>query len=223
MSVSLTVEDVTIDGPVGSLEGLLNTPDGPIERVALICHPHPLHGGTMHNNVVYQVARALRERGLAVLRFNFRGVGRSAGTYDEGRGERDDVRAACDELLRRFPGRPCWLGGFSFGSRVGLEVGVGDERVSGLIGVGMPVNTWRFAFLEASRKPLVAIHGSADEFGASGVIEGLVANRAAPSRLEMIDGTGHFFTGRFDELRAAVDRAADFLVAHELGSLAEEA
>src|SRR5690242_17874469 len=132
---------VNIPTAQGHLEGILK----PVEEqaqpacVALVCHPHPLYGGTMHNKVVFQVAQALRAINIPALRFNFRGVGRSSGSYDEGRGEADDVRYALEFLSRRYPGIPAIIAGFSFGSWVGLRVGANDDRVQALIGLGVPV------------------------------------------------------------------------------------
>lgn len=209
--MSTTVENLSISGPAGRLEGLLNIPDGPLHRVALVCHPHPLYGGTMHNNVVYNTARALRERGVAVLRFNFRGVGLSEGTYDAGRGEQRDAQAALEALLARFPDRPCWVGGFSFGSWVGLRVGLDDPRVDGLLGVGMPVNKSDFSWLKESTKPLAVVQGGGDEFGSEAVIRLLVDRLPCPRLLQIVPDAGHFFPARFDALREAVRRGADFL------------
>lgn len=214
------IENFSIVGPTGHLEGLLNIPDSPlhhgestdaIKRVALVCHPHPQFGGTMHNNVVYHTARALRERGMAVLRFNFRGVGRSDGAYDHGQGERDDVRAALDALLERFGGRPALMAGFSFGSYVGLQVGVEDARVDSMLGVGIPVNSSDFSFLTATDKPVAIVQGAGDQYGAESVVRQLVAHLSAPAHLEVVADAGHFFPGQFDALRAAVNRAAEFV------------
>lgn len=216
--MSTTIENVELTGPAGRLEGLLNIPDGPVSRVALVCHPHPLHGGTMHNNVVYHTARALRERGLAVLRFNFRGVGRSEGTYDAGRGEADDAQAALEALLTRFPNTRCWVGGFSFGSRVGLQIGMRDPRVDGLIGVGIPVNATDFSWLTESSKPVAVVQGAGDEFGAETVVRLLIDRLPCPALLQVVPDGGHFFPKRFDALRAAVDTAADFLEEHRDGT-----
>ncbi len=136
-----------LTGPAGRLEALLWTsPETEPPFVAVVCHPHPLFGGTMHNKVVFQTAKALHQRGAAVLRFNFRGVGHSEGEHDNGRGEQDDVRAAIDYLVTEFLGSPILLAGFSFGSRVGLDVGCGDPRVERLIGLGLPVDNIDMTF-----------------------------------------------------------------------------
>src|ERR1700758_3931415 len=137
-----------IEGPAGRLEALLWTvADVNPASIALVCHPHPLFGGTMHNKVVYQAAKTLDALGLPVLRFNFRGAGLSEGEHDRGRGEQGDVKAAVDFLAEEFPGVPLLLAGFSFGCWVGLRVGCADERVQELIGMGTPVNSSDFSYL----------------------------------------------------------------------------
>src|SRR5438876_3231595 len=154
-----------IPSPNGQLEGILKAPRGPIHGVALVLHPHPLFGGTMHNKVVFRAAAALNDAGLMALRINFRGVGQSTGEHDEGRGERDDVRAGLDYLAANYSGEAITLCGFSFGARVGLEVGSADERVLRLISIGTPVDKYDFSFLEECRKPILFVQGDRDEFG----------------------------------------------------------
>src|SRR4029078_5246695 len=150
----------------GQLEAILKEPrPGPAKGVALVLHPHPLGGGTMHNKVVFRAAAALNDAGLIRLRVNFRGVGQSTGTHDEGRGELEDVRAGLDYLATHYPGEAITLCGFSFGSRVGLEVGLADERVRDLISIGTQVSKYDFSFLAACRKPILFVHGENDEFG----------------------------------------------------------
>jgi len=139
----------------GHLEALLKEPEGVPNGVAVVCHPHPLHGGTMHTKAVYRAAQALNEAGLVALRFNFRGVGASTGSYEEGIGEMDDVVAALEWLTGEYPDLPLIVGGFSFGSKVALSVGVADDRVDGLVGLGLPVKNldYDFGFLADARKP----------------------------------------------------------------------
>ena len=150
----------------GQLEAILKEPrPGTSKGVALVLHPHPLGGGTMHNKVVFRAAAALNDAGMVTLRFNFRGVGQSTGQHDEGRGELDDVRAALDYLAAQYPGQRIFLCGFSFGARVGLDVGIADPRVAFLIGIGTPLEKYDFTFLKACRKPLLLVHGENDEFG----------------------------------------------------------
>jgi uncharacterized protein len=199
-----------LEGPAGRLEALLWTSAEPDPSfVAVVCHPHPLFGGTMHNKVVFQTAKALHQRGAAVLRFNFRGVEQSEGEHDRGLGEQDDVRAAIDYLDTEFPGRPILLAGFSFGSSVGLRVGCSDARVAQLIGLGLPVDNIDMSFLRECDKPKLIIQGGSDQFGARAGIEALFATLAEPKRLVVIEGADHFFTGKLDQVAAAIDAWLD--------------
>src|SRR5678816_2419188 len=152
----------------GQLEAILKEPrQGAPKGVALVCHPHPLGGGTMHNKVVFRAAAGLVDAGLITLRFNFRGVGASTGTHDEIQGGRDDIRDALEYLAKEYPGQPITLAGFSFGSRTGMEVGISDDRIVRLISIGTPVDKYRdYEFLTSVRKPILFIHGDQDEFGA---------------------------------------------------------
>src|SRR6202795_58430 len=161
-------QNLFLEGPAGRLEAILWSPNAPSwpPLAALVCHPHPLFGGTMHNKVIYQTAKSLDALGLPVLRFNFRGAGLSAGTHDRGRGEQGDVRAALDFLDTEFSNVPLLLAGFSFGSWVGLRVGCEDQRVTHLIGLGIPLNNTDFSFLASCAKPKLFVHGSNDEHGA---------------------------------------------------------
>jgi uncharacterized protein len=191
----------------GQLEAILKEPrTGPPKGVALVLHPHPLGGGTMHNKVVFRAAAALNDAGLITLRINFRGVGQSTGTHDEGRGERDDVRAGLDYLSSNYSNLSTTLCGFSFGARVGLEVGISDQRVRYLIGVGTPVNKYDFEFLQACRKPLLLVHGELDEFGAADELKQIAADleRLTQVRLVIIPGAHHFFENKLDELKRAI-------------------
>lgn len=191
----------------GQLEAILKEPrQGTPKGVALVLHPHPLGGGTMHNKVVFRAAAALNDAGLTVLRINFRGVGQSTGVHDEGRGERDDVRAGLDYLSQQYPGLRITDCGFSFGSRVGLEVGIQDPRVSFLIGIGTPLEKYDFDFLRACRKPLLLVHGEHDEFGDVDQLRKLVAEleSTVPVQLIVISGAGHFFDNHLDDLKRAI-------------------
>jgi uncharacterized protein len=197
-------------GPAGRLEALLWTSsasDPPF--VALVCHPHPLYGGTMHNKVVFQTAKALHRRGAAVLRFNFRGVEQSEGVHDRGKGEQDDVRSAIDFLAAEFPGRAILVAGFSFGSSVGLRASCGDARVTKLIGLGLPADNIDMSFLSACEKPKLIIQGGRDQFGALASIEALFATLPEPKQLVIVEGADHFFTGRLDQVGAAIDAWLD--------------
>jgi hypothetical protein len=199
-----------LDGPAGKLEALLWTsPLAHPPRAAVVCHPHPLFGGTMHNKVVFQTAKALHSLGIPVLRFNFRGAGLSEGAHDNGVGEQDDAGAALDYVEREFPQTPLLLAGFSFGSRVGLKVGCEDPRVSELIGVGIPTDNVLDGldrhFLQACGKPKLIVQGSEDEFGPLKSIEALFATMPEPKKLVVVDGADHFLKGQLDQLGAAID------------------
>jgi alpha/beta superfamily hydrolase len=196
-----------ITAPHGRLEGILKAPRGaPARGVALVLHPHPLGGGTMHNKVVSRAASALNDAGLVALRINFRGVGQSTGTHDQGRGELDDVRTGLDYLSENYPKRPITICGFSFGARIGLEVGIADDRVSNLISIGTPVDKYDFSFLVTCRKPILFVHGSRDEFGNEKRMHSLAAEVGlkAPAQLTVIEDADHFFAGHLEELRRAI-------------------
>jgi uncharacterized protein len=195
-----------LSGPAGKLEALLWTVPNPSPPMAaVVCHPHPLFGGTMHNKVVYQTAKALHRRGLAVLRFNFRGAGSSEGTHDRGEGEQEDVRAALDYLAAEFPSAEILLAGFSFGSRVGLRVGCVDQRVAEVIGLGIPVDDADLSFLRECTKPKLFIQGGYDQFGSRAKVEALLDTLPEPKRLVVINGADHFFTGQLDKVAGAID------------------
>jgi uncharacterized protein len=197
-------------GPAGRLEATLwtSSADDP-DFAALVCHPHPLFGGTMHNKVVYQTARALHDRGASVLRFNFRGAGQSEGQHQSGRGEQDDVRTALDYLAVEFPGKSILLAGFSFGSWVGLRVGCEDGRVERLIGLGLAVDNTDMSYLRACAKPKLVIQGGNDQFGSRANIEALFAALGEPKRLVIVDGADHFFTGHLDQIGVAINAWLD--------------
>src|SRR5579871_913801 len=159
---SASIRSFFLDGPSGRLEALLNQGSENADYAAVVCHPHPLFGGTMHNKVVYQAAKTIHGFGLPVVRFNFRGVGLSEGKHDEGAGEVADVQAAIDFLAAEYPGVPLLVAGFSFGSWVGLRAGCGDPRVVELIGLGLPVGDMGgrgFAYLETCEKPRLLVSG----------------------------------------------------------------
>lgn len=192
----------------GRLEAILKEPrSGPALGVALVLHPHPLGGGTMHNKVVFRAASALNDAGLITLRINFRGVGQSSGEHDEGRGELEDVSAGLEYLAETFPEQPITLCGFSFGARVGLEVGMSDDRVRNMISIGTPVDKYEFAFLEACSKPILFVHGDRDEFGGIPRLQVLVdkIQQHNPTvELRVIKDSGHFFEGHLDELKQLI-------------------
>ena len=193
----LAVEDLR--GPAGRLEAILNTGTGDALYCALVAHPHPLGGGTMHNKVVYHTAKAFSHFGIPVLRFNFRGTGLSEGAHDDGRGEVDDVHAALDWLTTRF-NLPILFAGFSFGSNVGLRASCGDARVRGLVGLGLPVRAagrdYRYDFLPGcGATPKLFVSGDQDEFSPQGVLESYLVAASDPKKIVWVEGADHFFAG----------------------------
>lgn len=194
-----------LTGPAGKLEAQLWTvPVQEPPMAAVVCHPHPLHGGTLHNKVVFHAARTINRLALPVLRFNFRGAGLSEGTHEGGHGEAGDVRAALDWLAAKYPGRPLLLAGFSFGAWVGLRVGCEDARVTYLVGLGIPVDRSSHDFLRVCDKPKLFLHGRRDEHGAAAAVEGLVASLPGANRIAFIEDADHFFTGKLDQMSAAL-------------------
>jgi alpha/beta superfamily hydrolase len=200
-----TIQDLA--GPAGRLEALLNTgpPDAPY--AVLLCHPHPLGGGTMHNKVVYHAMKAFQSCGLPVLRFNFRGTGLSEGEHDHGRGEQDDVRAALDWLERNL-GLPILFAGFSFGSYVGLRTVCGDARVKGAVALGLPVEAegrgYSYEFLAKCRMPKLFISGTRDQFGPRDAVAAAVAAAAPPAEMVWVEDADHFFVGKLDQVQSAI-------------------
>ena len=203
------IRSLFMDGPAGRLEALLNSGAENATHAALVCHPHPMFGGTLHNKVVFHAMKALNSFGLHVLRFNFRGTGLSQGEHDEGRGEADDVRIALDWLDREFH-LPMIFAGFSFGAAVGLRVSCPDDRVKTVIGLGVPVapvdqRSYDFDFLRSCSKPKLFVSGSRDQFGPRAKLEALVNSLHEPKKLVIIDSADHFFEGRLREMREAVE------------------
>ena len=207
MTITHESRNFFLEGPAGRLEAIFWKPAGKARPplAAVVCHPHPLFGGTLHNKVVYQTAKALDALGIPVLRFNFRGAGLSAGVHDRGAGEQGDVRAALDFLAAEFPGVPLLLAGFSFGAWVGMRAGCGDPRVSHLIGLGIPVNSTDFSFLRQCDKPKLFVHGSNDEHGAIEKVRALVPTLPGGNRLVVVEGVNHFFAGKLDQLGRALN------------------
>jgi alpha/beta superfamily hydrolase len=199
------VEDLR--GQAGRIEALLNMGQDDSPYAALVSHPHPLFGGTMHNKVVYHAAKALQSFGFPVLRFNFRGAGLSEGTHDHGDGEVDDVLAALDWLQREY-GRPILFAGFSFGSSVGLRACCGDGRVKGMAALGLPVRAggreYHYNFLATCRQPKLFVSGTADEYGPRAAIEAVVAAAAIPATLVLVPGADHFFAGKLEQMQLAL-------------------
>ncbi len=199
------IESHLIDGPAGQLEALLEEPEGaaPV-GVCLVCHPHPLGGGTMHNKVVHRTAKALRLSGRAVLRFNFRGVGKSEGQHDHGVGELEDARAALAWLRARYPDLPYLLAGFSFGSRIILRLGCAGPAPTLMIAVGFPTVRETFPFLATCPVPKVFISSTQDEFAPRATLEEWFQGFGEPKKLVWIEAQDHFFAGNLDGLEAAV-------------------
>ena len=197
---------VLIPASHGHLEALLREPTVLPRGAVVVCHPHPNYGGTMHTKAVYRGAQALSDAGLVALRFNFRGVGASTGSYDGGIGEEDDVLDALDWLQGEYPGLPLIVGGFSFGSLVGMRVGAEDNRVVGLFGMGLPINLelYDYSFLSGMEKPALVVQGEHDEFGTGEEAAELITGLGGHIRLVRIPNSDHYFTGYWDELRGAV-------------------
>jgi alpha/beta superfamily hydrolase len=214
ISSNSSIRSLFLDGAAGRLEALLNTGAANATHAALVCHPHPLFGGTLHNKVVFHTMKALNSFGFPVLRFNFRGAGLSQGEHDQGNGEVDDVRTALDWLDAEFH-LPLLFAGFSFGAAVGLRAACADTRVRAVIGVGTPVvpvaeateepRVYALDFLQKCAKPKLFVSGARDQFGPRAKLEGLVASVPEPKKLILIEGADHFFEGRLRELRDAIE------------------
>jgi len=196
----------------GHLEAILKEPHVPRRGVGLVCHPHPVGGGTMHNKVVFRAASGLIDAGLATLRFNFRGVGASTGVHNEIEGGKEDVLDALDYLDARFPGESVTIAGFSFGSRTGMEVGKSDDRVARLISIGTPVDKYLdYGFLTEVRKPILFVHGDKDEFGSVENLRKLV-DQIPTAVLIVFENCGHFFDEHLSELRDAIRNWTEKLI-----------
>ena len=214
ISQNASLRSIFLDGPAGRLEALLNAGAENATHAALVCHPHPLFGGTLHNKVVFHTMKALNSFDFPVLRFNFRGTGLSHGEHDYGVGEVEDVRTALDWLDREFQ-LPLIFAGFSFGAAVGLRAACPDPRVKALIGVGAPVapvaadkeepRVYTFDFLRNCTLPKLFISGARDQFGPRAKLQELVNSVPEPKKLVLIEGGDHFFEGRLKELREAIE------------------
>jgi alpha/beta superfamily hydrolase len=202
------IRSLMIPGPAGRLEALFNVGEPGARYAALICHPHPLHGGTMHNKVVYHAMKALTGFGFPALRFNFRGAGLSEGTHDGGHGEQDDVRAALDHLHAET-GLPILFAGFSFGAATGLRVACGEARVAGCISLGTPVNVegrhYTYGFLRECAKPLLMISGGNDIYSPRIELQQAFQQASGPKRLVIVEGADHFFLGHLAEMQSAIE------------------
>lgn len=204
------IRSLFIGGSAGQLEALLNSGAANATHAALVCHPHPLFGGTMHNKVVFHAMKALNSFGFPVLRFNFRGTGLSHGEHDQGRGELDDVKAALDWLENEFH-LPMIFAGFSFGAAIGLGAACADDRVGAVIGLGLPVGSvdgrnYDFNFLGSCAKPKLFVSGSRDQYGPRAKVETLIDSLPEPKKLVIIESADHFFEGRLREMREAIEK-----------------
>ncbi len=213
---------VEIPAPHGRLEGLLWEVESPA-AAAIVCHPHPQRGGTMHNHVTYRIARAFRDQRIAALRFNFRGVGRSTGSYDEGRGELDDARGALEYLLQKYPGLPQIAAGFSFGGRIALQLTLGDARLAKVLAVGLAVNLFDYGFIRQLRKPAAFIQAENDEYADLNTVRALIAQVPAPHQLFVLPGSDHLCTRWLKELEEVATRAVSWLLSvdHEAAERVE--
>jgi len=208
------IRSLFLNGPAGRLEALLNGGAENARFAAVVCHPHPLFGGTLHNKVVFHSMKALNSFGFPVLRFNFRGAGLSQGEHDQGNGEVEDVHTALDWLDAEFH-LPLIFAGFSFGAAVGLRAACANSRVRAVIGVGVPVapvaadseepRIYTLDFLRDCLKPKLFVSGARDQFGPRAKLEALVASLPEPKKLVIIEGGDHFFEGRLRELREAIE------------------
>lgn len=196
---------IDIPASHGFLEAILKENENTsLEAAAILCHPHPQFGGSMHNKVVFNAARALSSLGIPVLRFNFRGVGRSTGNYDNGIGEREDVITAIQWLKERYPDNKIYLGGFSFGAWVSWSVGVQIPDVKALIGLGMPVNMYQFSEMLDCDKSKLVVQGELDEYGLLHSVQSWYDSLLPPKQLSVINGADHFFTDHLDEMQNAI-------------------
>ena len=209
-----SIRSLFLDGPAGRLEALVNAGAENASHAAVVCHPHPLFGGTLHNKVVFHTMKALNSFGFPVLRFNFRGAGLSQGEHDQGNGEVEDVRTALDWLDAEYH-LPLVFAGFSFGAAVGLRAACADARVRLAIGVGTPVvpvaeateepRVYALDFLQHCARPKLFVSGARDQFGPRAKLEAFVASLSEPKKLVIIEGADHFFEGRLRELREAIE------------------
>lgn len=209
LGTNAAIRSFFLNGPAGQLEALLNVGADTATHAALVCHPHPMYGGTLHNKVVFHTMKALHSFGFPVLRFNFRGAGLSQGEHSNGIGEVDDVRTALDWLERQYA-CPVIFAGFSFGAAVGLRAACPDSRVNALISLGTPVvpvddRTYDFSFLSGCAKPKLFVSGARDQFGPRTKLQQLLDMVPEPKKSVIIEGADHFFEGRLREVRETIE------------------
>jgi hypothetical protein len=202
---------VDIPGPAGRVEALLEEPESP-KFIALVCHPHPLFGGSMHNHATYRLARAVREQGGSSLRFNFRGVGRSLGEFDDGRGEVEDAKAVLRWLAEQRPGLPTFLAGFSFGAHIALQVGCSDSMVAGVLASGLAPRSLRMDFVRHCTLPIAVVQADRDEFGSIDEVRFLLSGGAGPRRLWVVNGAAHLFVEALDSFQQTAQEALSWLM-----------
>ena len=207
MTDDIRVINVDIAGPAGLIEGLINAKPQAVPRaIAVLAHPLPTRGGTMHTKAVFHAAKALARIDVPVLRFNFRGVGRSAGSFSDGPGEQEDFRAALAFMMARYPEvSRIWCGGMSFGSWVALSVAAGDANVTALVGIACPVNKYDYSSVASAGKPTFLVHGERDELIPLQEIRKFYALLAEPKELVVIDGADHLFDGKASEVGEAIE------------------
>jgi alpha/beta superfamily hydrolase len=207
---SRRIESYLLDGAAGKVEALLEEPEtGPPREACLVCHPHPVYGGTMHNKVVYRMARGLRRAGSVVLRFNFRGVGKSEGAHDHGAGEFEDAGILLGWLRARYPELPYSVAGFSFGSRIALRLGCSTDGTSRAIAVGFPTKSGNSDFLKTCGTPKIFIQSTHDQYGPRVELERLFEDFEDPKQIHWIEARDHFFSEGLDSLEAAIFQLRD--------------
>ncbi len=213
---------VDIAAPHGRLEGFLWSVESP-RAAAVVCHPHPQHGGTLHNHVAYRIARAFRDQQVAALRFNFRGVGRSTGSYDQGHGELDDARVALRFLAAKYPGISLIAAGFSFGGRIALQLAVAEASVAKVLAAGLAVDLFDYSFVRELRKPVAFIQSENDEYGDLQKVRALIAQAPPPRELFIVPSSDHLCTGRLKELEGVASQAVRWLLSvdHEAADRVE--
>jgi len=200
--------NIFIEGPAGRIEAIIKESENPVACCAIVCHPHPLYGGTMHNKVVFRIARAFQDAGFSVLRFNFRGTGLSEGKYDDGVGEQDDLRAAVRFMGEKHPNAALWIAGFSFGAAVMLRALECDEPLQAFVGAGVPFSKYDFTKITHCNKPKLFVQGERDEFGSPEELKRWVDTFDEPKELTIIPAADHFFDGHLSELQQCI---SDFI------------
>lgn len=221
--MALLKGNLFIPGPAGRIEAILKEPrHAQPTMLAIVSHPLPTGGGTMHNKLVYRMAKALGELGAVTLRYNFRGVGRSDGQFDEGRGEQDDLRTVIEFATAKYPGLPLVLGGFSFGAWVSLNAAMREPRLRAMVLTGLPVGMYSFDFVSRLQAPLLVVQGTRDQYGPIAEVRELIGRLDPRSRLVEIEGGDHFLDNRMDELASAIKQHLPALAAHTTSASNEE-